>query len=293
VRLGFAPLQFFAGGSYESIAVPRTRHEYVSPDPVYWFHDASWYRGEAFIDFLGPTEGPYQPGQQAEERWFGAPLHAYGYGDRDATSMFVGAADLRDTGGHNGYPWSWSDDPAFAQAFRLYRNGQLVGRTAADPLLQVRAPAGRAEYRLERDLNLTGVTGLAHISRTRWWFLSAAPGGQDPYAALPLLDVDYQAAPLGGRNGAVAGRPVTIDLHIARQEGTPPGQVVAATLQLSTNDGATWKEVQLEQVEAGHYWGVLPGSRLRAGTWVSLRTTARDAANSRVAQALIRAFPVR
>jgi hypothetical protein len=68
---------------------------------------------------------------------------------------------------------------------------------------------------------------------------------------------------------------------------------VAATLQLSTNDGATWKRIKLEQVEAGHYRGVLPGARLRAGTWVSLRTTAGDATNSRVAQALIRAFPVR
>ena len=79
------------------------------------------------------------------------------------------------------------------------------------------------------------------MSRTRWWFSSASPGGQDPYALLPLLDVEYQAAPLGGRNGAVAGRPVTIDLHSARQEGAPPGEVAAATRQLATNDGATWK----------------------------------------------------
>jgi hypothetical protein len=139
VRVGFAPLQFFSGGGYESIAVPRTRIEYVSAAPVFWFHDASWYRGEAFIDFLGPWADPYQPGQQLEERWFWAPLHAYGYGDRGASSMFVGTADLRDTGDHNGYPWSWSDDPAFAQAFRLYRNGQLIGR-AADPFLQVTCP---------------------------------------------------------------------------------------------------------------------------------------------------------
>jgi len=292
VRVGFAPLQFFAGGSYEPVAVPRTRYEYVSPDPVFWFHDATWYREEAFIDFLGPWADPYQPGQRTEERWLWAPLHAHGYGDRNATSMFVGTADLRDTGDHNGYPWEWSDDPLMGPGLPLYRNGQLIGR-AADPFLQVSVPAARAEYRLERDLNLKDLTGLANVSRTRWWFLSASPGGQDPYAVLPLLDVDYRAAPLGGRNGAVAGRPVTIDLHIARQEGAPPSQVVAATLQLSTNDGATWREIQLEQVEAGHYRGVLPGSRLRPGTWVSLRTTARDVTNSRVAQALIRAFPVR
>jgi hypothetical protein len=38
---------------------------------------------------------------------------------------------------------------------------------------------------------------------------------------------------------------------------------------------------------------VIPGSRLRSGTWVSLRTWARDAGDSRVHQTLIRAFPVR
>jgi subtilisin family serine protease len=292
VRVGFAPLQFFSGGTYESVAVPRTRYEYVSPAPIQWFHDAVWYRGEAFIDFLGPWPDPYQPGQRTEERWFWAPLHAHGYGDRTATELFAGVADLRDTGGHNGYPWEWSEPPVADQAFRLYRDGQLVGRTR-DPFLQVTVPATRARYRLERDLDLKGLTGLANVSRTRWWFSSASPGGPDPYALLPLLDVEYQAAPLGGRNGAVAGRPVTVDLHIARQEGAPPGEVVAATLQLSTNDGATWKRIKLEQVEAGHYRGVLPGARLRAGTWVSLRTTAGDATNSRVAQALIRAFPVR
>ena len=291
VRVGFAPLQFFAGGSYESVAVPRTRYEYVSPGPVFWFHDAIWYRGAAFIDFLGPWADPYQPGQRTEERWFWAPLHAYGYGDRTATELFAGVADLRDTGDHNGYPWEWSEPPVADQSFRLYRDGQLIGR-ARDPFLQVSVPATRAQYRIERDLNLKDLTRLANVSRTRWWFTSASPG-QDTYAVLPILDVDYQVAPLGGRNGAVAGRPVTVDLRIARQEGAPPGEVVAATLQLSTNDGATWKEIELERVGAGHYRGVLPGSRLRAGTWVSLRTTARDASNNRVAQALIRAFPVR
>jgi hypothetical protein len=115
------------------------------------------------------------------------------------------------------------------------------------------------------------------VSRTRWWFNSAAPAGQDPYALLPLLAVDYQAAPLGGRNGAVAGRPVTIDLRVARQEGAPASEVVATQLWSSTDDGATWRKVGLKRIGAGHYRGVLQGSSLRSGTFVSLRTWARDA----------------
>jgi hypothetical protein len=51
--------------------------------------------------------------------------------------------------------------------------------------------------------------------------------------------------------------------------------------------------VGLRKVESGHYRGVLPGSRLRSGGWVSLRTWARDAANGRIHQTLVRAFPVR
>jgi hypothetical protein len=178
------------------------------------------------------------------------------------------------------------------QAFRVYRNGRLLASTG-DPYLQVTVPAAASRYRLEREQDLDGMVGLANRSVTRWWFTSASPDGQDPYGRLPLLDVDYQATPLGGRNGAVAGQPVTIDLSVARQEGAEASRVVATILWFSTDDGTTWRRVPLRRGDPGHYRGVLPGSRLPSGTYVSLRTWARDAGNSRIHQALIRAFPVR
>ena len=292
VRIGFAPLQFFAGGSYEPIDVPRTRAEYVSPAPITWLRDAAWSRGEAFIDFYGPAFVQFEPGQQSDEWWFGAPLHAKAYGERDAESMFVGVADLRDTGGHDGWPWEWSEDPVATQALRLYRDGRLLA-SAQEPFLQAAVPAASARYRLERDLDMDGLTRLANVSRTRWWFDSEAPAGQDTLGLPPLLGVDYQAAPLGGRNGAVAGQPVTVDLDVARQEGAEPSEVVATHLWLSTDDGGSWRLLRLGKVGPGRYRAVIPGSRLRSGTWVSLRTWARDAGDSRIHQTLIRAFPVR
>ena len=291
VRVGFAPLQFFAVGNYEPITVPRTRVEYLSPAPVTWLHDAIWYRGEAFIDFYGPPFIEFPPGQVSDEWWFGAPLHAKAYGDRAAEDLFAAVADLRDSGGHDGWPWEFSEDPVATQALRLYRQGRLVA-SAREPFLEAAVPAGVVRYRLERDLDLDGLTGLANVSRTRWWFDSGAPAGQDP-GLLPLLGVDYQASPLGGRNGAVAGRPVTVDLRVARQEGAEPSEVVATHLWLSTDDGGSWRLVRLRRLGPGHYRGVLPGARLRAGSWVSLRAWARDAGDSRVHQTLIRAFPVR
>jgi hypothetical protein len=175
---------------------------------------------------------------------------------------------------------------------RLYRDGRLLA-SAQEPFLEVAVPAGRARYRLERDLDMDGLTRLANVSRARWWFNSEAPADQDGFGLPPLLGVDYQAAPLGGRNGAVAGQPVTIDLHVARQEGAEPSEVVATFLWLSTDDGSSWRLVRLTKAGPGSYRAVIPGSRLRSGTWVSLRTWARDAGDSRVHQTLIRAFPVR
>ena len=245
VRVGFAPLQFFAGGSYESIAVPRTRAEYVSPAPVSWLHDAVWYRGEAFIDFYGPAFVQFEPAQQTEEWWFGAPLHAKAYGERGADSMFVGVADLRDTGGHDGYPWEWSEDPVAVQAMRLYRHGRLLA-SAQEPFLQVAVPAGRARYRLERDLDMDGLTRLANASRTRWWFNSEAPAGQDDFGLPPLRGRlpgrparrpqrrrrrparhhRPERGPPGGRRAERGGRhrPVALDRRREQLAPGPPGQ---------------------------------------------------------------------
>jgi len=235
---------------------------------------------------------PYEPGRRSSERWFGAPLHARGLGDRGGDWLFVGVADLRDAGGHDGLPWEFSEPPVLTQALRLYRDDRLLA-SAEQPFLQVAAEPAAARYRLERDLNLHGLTRLANRSLTRWWFTSQAPPGEDPYGLLPLLSVDYRAAPLGGRNGAVAGRTVTLDLTVARQEGAEASEVVATNLWFSTDDGDRWRRVRLRQTGPGHYQGTLPGSRLRSGDWVSLRTWARDAGGGRVHQTLLRAFPVR
>jgi hypothetical protein len=289
VRIGFAPLQFFAGGSFDAIAVPRVRAEYLHPEPILWVQDASWYNQGAFIDWLGPFR-TYAPGERVDERWFGAPLRADAYGERTRLSMFVGVADFEDTGLHNGYVFAFDEPGPFRQALRLYRNGRLLASSTTEPFLQTPVRPGGASFRLERDLDGHRVLAMADRSRTRWWFDAPAPTEQ--FATLPLLEVDYDAT-LGGRNGAVAGRPVTVDLAVHRSEGAADSQVVATFLWFSTDDGASWTKVLLRRLGPGRYQGVLPGGRLTRGSFVSLRAWAQDASNGRIHQDLIRAFPVR
>jgi hypothetical protein len=65
VRVGFAPLQFFASGSYEPIAVPRSRVEYLSPDPILWLHDGLWSRGRRSSTSTARPSCPMSPASAA------------------------------------------------------------------------------------------------------------------------------------------------------------------------------------------------------------------------------------
>ena len=186
--------------------------------------------------------------------------------------MFVSVADLEDTGLHNGYMFEFNEPPLVEQALRLYRNGRLLASSTTEPFLQATVRPAGARYRLERDLDADPVLAMADRSRTRWWFDSAAPA--DEFATLPLLEVDYDAT-LGGRNGAVAGQPVTVDLNVHRSQGAAESRVVATYLWFSTDDGGTWTRVRLRSLGPGRYRGVLPGGRLAPGSFVSLRAWAR------------------
>jgi hypothetical protein len=85
-------------------------------------------------------------------------------------------------------------------------------------------------------------------------------------------------------------RQLLILLAVAALLATAAGPAGGAAAALGT---AAPSLARLRKLGPGHYRGVLPGARLHAGSWVSLRAWARDAGDSRVHQTLIRAFPVR
>src|SRR4029453_6907499 len=99
----------------------------------------------------------------------------------------------------------------------------------------------------------------ARPARSVWEFTSAGSGQPDDFQDLPLLEIDYRATPLGGRNGAVAGQPVTVDLDMRRREGTPASEVVSTILAFSTDGGTKWVRVPLNGLGPGRYRAVLPG----------------------------------
>jgi hypothetical protein len=123
-------------------------------------------------------------------------------------------------------------------------------------------------------------------------FRSAVP--PEDFSSLPLLDLDYTLPGLDARNRLPRGQPATLDLAVGRQPGAEPRPVVAAAaLWFSVDDGRTWQRARLRRLEPGRDRAVLPAGQLPVGGHLSLRATARDAADSAVHQTLIHAFAIR
>jgi hypothetical protein len=207
--------------------------------------------------------------------------------------MWAGFDDLHDSDGHNGFLSVWSDDVPLRERIRLYRDGQLLADVASSYTDLVEVGQGEARFRLERDFDASALLSIASPARSVWEFTSAGTGEPEDFQDLPLLEIDYRAAPLGGRNGAVAGQPVTVDLDVHRREGAPASEVVAANLSFSTDGGTKWIRVALRQLGPGRYQAVLPGGAMVAGRTVGLRASVRDADDGRLQQTLLRAFPIR
>jgi hypothetical protein len=296
LRFGFAPLQEFGVLSPEPVFAPRARVEYLSPGPVRWGQEVFRFNPPAYDVDVDLYELPYAPsnaGERQDRTWYGAPFRP-GFGaQRDLTTMWVGFDDLHDSDGHSGFLGVWSDDVPVTERIRLFRNGQPLVDVLSSYTDLVEVGQAEARYRLERDFDASKVLAIASPARSVWEFTSAGSGEPEHFQDLPLLEIDYRAAPLGGRNGAVAGQPVTVDLDVHRREGAPASEVVAANLSFSTDGGTKWIRVALTRLGQGRYRAVLPGGAMVSGRTVGLRASARDADNGRLDQTLLRAFPVR
>lgn len=171
---------------------------------------------------------------------------------------------------------------------RLYRNGTLVGEVPQAGIATFEVPKAAADYRLFAEATAadTAEWPLSNRVSAEWTFRSAA----DPRpVALSLLAVRY-APVVDLTNAAPAGRQVRIPVTVERQDGSPPASVTALTVEVSTDDGATWQPPGAF-VKKGDAWELTVANPGRGH--VSLRARATDSAGNSVTQTVIRAYRVR
>ncbi|SDD96762.1 hypothetical protein [Glycomyces harbinensis] len=177
----------------------------------------------------------------------------------------------------------------------LSRDGEVIA-TATDmdfywDPVWVELPEGDAgRYTLSADVTRASTASVFGTDASvRWSFDSAQLADGDDFASLPLPVVQLTS---GGVEGGYAERDlcqqITLDLRWRDSE-----QVVHAedmTFEVSYDDGATWKEVELDRdgntatAELDH-----PGK----ARWVSVRMTALDDHGTEVEHTTIRSYGLR
>jgi subtilisin family serine protease len=263
--------------------LPAKVNYYFSPLPS----GASWWR----LTYFNHEDPDKQSEQVALPTAFTRrryPVEVWGSAVAGpSTALF----DARRTGNEMDIPmpFMFSDgtghlgDSDGADTITLDADGRRIAQAADTDGLTARVPARNARYRLTVDHRRE----LTQSSRvTSVWTFRSAPAGSSA-RALPLQALRFDPPGLDDRNQAKAGTTLNIPVRV---EGTTTTKVKELTVQVSFDDGRTWKPLSARR--AGGGWQVTVPNPGHAG-FVSLRGAARDPAGNTVTQTIMDAYAVK
>ena len=261
--------RWFRGGTH--------RTDWVTADGVSWMEDAT----AGLQSFQASDLITYPAGKTSTVRWFESfdrprinrslPLPVRtgdkisvvvpGFGDAQANHAGVIGPGVTD------------------QKTALYRGKTLVTETGGY-YLDADIPAGKATYRLVTDTSRTDYP-YSTATTTQWTFTSASAGA-DKTTQLPLVQLDYGIATTAGK----AARTATLLVTPSHLPGASVAAVRTTSVELSYDDGKTWKKATLSSSSRG------ASTRLAApakATFLSIRVNASDTRGNTVTQTLTRA----
>ncbi|MFB9909575.1 S8 family serine peptidase [Allokutzneria oryzae] len=162
--------------------------------------------------------------------------------------------------------------------------GKKVGGSDVPGIATFDVPKQRLPFELRAEAaNAMPGTVLGTRASAEWTFQS---GHTDKSVPLALLDIRYDLV-LDAANRAKPGE-YSFGVSAPYQSGTTGSGAKAVTVQVSTDDGATWAAAPV--LPSGKGWTAKVTNP--ANGFVSLRATAVDAAGSSVTETLVRAYRV-
>ncbi|MDX3234489.1 S8 family serine peptidase [Streptomyces sp. ME03-5709C] len=218
------------------------------------------------VQWFGPIEHPRLNESQGLPRRTGdvldVSLPAWGDGGRDHAGV-IGPGTT-------------------SQVNELYRDGDLVTRTEGG-WLGGDVPAASGRYRLVTSTERTEGYPYSTATRTEWGFSSAAPGTEDPQV-LPLLQLDYG---IRTDTAGAARRDAELTVSASPLPGASAGRVSTDAVEVSYDDGRTWRKLALRGAGDGAARVRLDAPR--RAEFLSLRVRASDKHGDTVTQTVIRA----
>ncbi|ONI84726.1 hypothetical protein ALI22I_29905 [Saccharothrix sp. ALI-22-I] len=275
--------------------LPLRITEYYTPDTPWYGSFAQMTAPNAYPSETGqytslPRE--FQAGRPVTEKWntavfgpaFPQARRTYEWAERrgDRLGFYVPMFTDQDS---NHYGFSQTGK---AQT-TLHRDGtMLAGTWDYAGSLTADVPADKGTYVLNAKANRAGVADLSTFVMAEWTFTSEHVAGEEP-AAVPLLAVRF-APSLDDQNRAAAGRPFAFPVYVQRNGVAGAEGVAKPAVQVSYDDGTTWKPVPL--VKTGERW-IAAVAHPADAKFVSLKAQARDAAGNSVDQRIIRAYALK
>ncbi|WP_037263574.1 S8 family serine peptidase [Kibdelosporangium aridum] len=280
------------------VPLPLRRNEYYSP--VSWQNS---FRVAPNRD-SGPEHGylvgerTYRPGERfttdwnkavispgvsvSNELYTGEPHMIRREGDRITAVLPL----FSDAARHSGFPrpeeYSFADKGDTV----LYADGKEIGRSGVPGDGAFTVPAAPADYRLTSEVTRTSpLWPLSTKVSAEWTFRSGHTAQATP---LPLLAVGFDPK-LDITNHARANTVLAIPVRVDRQTGATGSAPSLRAVEVSTDDGTTWRNAPVVKVN-GSYWTVVQNP---ASGFVSLRASASDRDGNSVNQTVIRAYRVK
>ncbi|MEU4693680.1 S8 family serine peptidase [Actinoplanes sp. NPDC023714] len=286
---GNAPRYTEESGYWTTFApfdLPFQRTEYVNPD-VKWsgeFHQELPVNEEGWSDWLDEAiSAPqaFKAGRTYHQQWnkgvFGPNVTQPPYDPYWVTrqgDLIIANVPLHGDGaGHPGFAYQAS------YTAKLYRNGTLVGEG-----VEFEVPAARSSYRLEASATRGAPHTLSTDVRGVWTFKSGHVAGED-FQRLPLHTVRF-APRLDARNAAPAGKRFDIPVVVEHQPGAKVGKIKSLKVEVSFDDGKTWKKASLKG-------SVASVNHPKGKGFASLRVNAADSHGNTVSQTVIRAYALK
>ncbi|MBD3923280.1 S8 family serine peptidase [Nocardioides cavernae] len=273
---------------FEPVHLGTERTDYVSTQA-----GSTWYEGVR--DVRGweqrGEERPYRRGEERTLGWFepvARPRTGPGYWQPRRSGNFFAVNVPFASTGDDGVTGSMEDGSTVVT--RLYAGDDLIDESPFQAVQrEVPATDGWSDYRFEMDTTRPDGWRLATRTSTVWDFRAQTSESGD-WVNLPLLQLDYDLdTDLGGR---LTGRTQEVGLRAFQPPSVEgAGRVADATLEVSYDDGATWKRAELVREKVGA-WSATVRIPARVAH-LSLRATASDDAGNRVTQEVVRAAGVR
>ncbi|WP_157250238.1 S8 family serine peptidase [Nonomuraea typhae] len=275
-RFGWRPWQVYGLGwqmeTQRIVKTPSQRAEYVSADGSFWQHlvNHRFVYGDFQQLQTGLTEPPrtYRPGERLTESWHDAVIRPaipawLKPSTREGDTLQIHIPEFTDASGHV----SRAGDDNDTVSARFFRDGRLVEERAAAWGAFPAVPQ-EAEYRLELSAKRTSEEWNRSVATETAWTFRSRPGQQ----VLPLLQVDYDV------------RPGLLGFAVRHQRGLTGLNARDLRLEVSYDDGATWRRHPVLPLGHGRYGAAAPRPH------ASIRVTATDSGGNQIRQTVIRAY---